>query len=100
MAENKRDYYEVLGVDTGVDVGSYVAQGRLDIFNSISLETRASELEELYDDVDLLNRCFIAKDEKDGKIIKKDFNYKNGQFLHVADYQELKKIVSEIGLCP
>lgn len=41
---------EVLGVDTGVDVGSYVAQGRLDIFNSISLETRASELEELYDE--------------------------------------------------
>ena len=64
------------------------------------LEILGYKLEELYDDVDLLNRCFIAKDEKDGKIIKKDFNYKNGQFLHVADYQELKKIVSEIGLCP
>ena len=64
------------------------------------LEILGYKLNELYEDVDLLNRCFIAKDEKDGKIIKKDFNYKNGQFLHVADYQELKKIVSEIGLCP
>jgi hypothetical protein len=65
------------------------------------LEILGYKPEELYDDVELLNRCFIAKDDVDDKIMKKkDFNYKNGQFLHVADYQKLKKIVSEIGLCP
>ena len=65
------------------------------------LEILGYKLNELYEDVDLLNRFFfIAKDDKDENIIKKDFNYKNGQFLHVADYQELKKIVSEIGRCP
>ena len=65
------------------------------------LEILGYKLKELYDDVELLNRCFIiAKDDVDDKIIKKDFNYTKGQFGHVADYQDLKKIVSEIGLCP
>lgn len=66
------------------------------------LEILGYKLNELYEDVDLLNRCFIAVDINNGndKIRQKDFHYKLGLFEHVADYQELKDIVSEIGLCP
>ena len=63
------------------------------------LEILGYNLDELYKDVELLNRCFIAK-EKDKKILQKDFDYKGGKYGHVADYQKLKDIVSEIGLCP
>ena len=63
------------------------------------LEILGYDLDELYNDVGLLNRCFIAN-EGNKEIHKKDFDCKKGKYGHVADYQELKKIVSEIGLCP
>ena len=63
------------------------------------LEILGYNLDELYNDVGLLNRCFIAN-EGNKEIHKKDFDRREGKYGHVADYQELKKIVSEIGLCP
>lgn len=63
------------------------------------LEILGYDLDELYNDVGLLNRCFIAN-EGNKEIHKKDFDCREGKYGHVADYKELKKIVSEIGLCP
>ena len=63
------------------------------------LEILGYDLDELYNDVGLLNRCFIAN-EGNKEIHQKDFDRREGKYGHVADYKDLKKIVSEIGLCP
>lgn len=47
-SSQKETQQEIFGVDTGVDVGEYVAQGRLDIFEKISLKTKTDQLEQLY----------------------------------------------------
>ena len=63
------------------------------------MEILGYDLDELYNDVGLLNRCFIAN-EGNKEIHQKDFDRREGKYGHVADYKDLKKIVSEIGLCP
>ena len=63
------------------------------------LEILGYDLDELYNDIGLLNRCFIAN-EGNKEIHQKDFDRREGKYGHVADYKDLKKIVSEIGLCP
>ena len=63
------------------------------------LEILGYDLDELYKNVELLNTCFIAKEDKK-EIHQKDFHYKAGKYEHVTDFETLKGIVLEIGLCP